>query len=83
MKPTRQLPRLGMRVQISHFSGDVEDGAITAIHDEGRRVVVDCADGPLEFVLSRASAQFLGVEAARDARLHLPASDGARRDGQI
>lgn len=60
-----------MHARISHFGGEVQEGVVLAVHDGGRRLDVRCGEELLEFVLSRASAQYLGSDSGVAARLEL------------
>ena len=70
--PSRPLPRVGARARITHFGGDVEQGTVIAVDDDGRRLRVRGEDGRLhEFVLSLASARFVSAGDAHGPRLEL------------
>lgn len=70
--PSRPLPRVGAPVRIKHFGGGSEAGAVVAVQDEGRRLLVRGEDGEShEFVLSLASARFLSADDAHGPRLEL------------
>jgi hypothetical protein len=70
--PSRPLPRVGARARIKHFGGDVEQGTVVAVEDEGRRLRVRSEEGGLhEFVLSVASARFISAGDAHGPRLEL------------
>jgi hypothetical protein len=83
--PSRPLPRVGARARIKHFGGEVEQGTVVAVEDEGRRLRVSTltgtphdggqagrSDGELyEFVLSPASARFLPAGDPHGPRLEL------------
>lgn len=71
LKPTRPLPRVGSRVRITHFGGDVEAAAVNAVLEGGRRLLVGCEDGEAEFVLSEATAKFVASGSAHGMRLQL------------
>jgi hypothetical protein len=43
--PTRPVPRVGARARVKHFGGGSEDGAVVAVHDDGRRVTVRTLTG--------------------------------------
>jgi hypothetical protein len=71
LKPTRPMPRLGSRVRVTHFGGEVEIATVTAVNDGGRRLQVHCEDGEAEFVLSEATAKFVATGWADGMRLQL------------
>ena len=70
--PTRPLPHVGAPVRIKHFGGNVEQGAVLAIHDDGARLSVEGEEGEVyEFVLSPANARFVSAGDAHGPRLEL------------
>jgi hypothetical protein len=59
-------------VRVAHFGGGFESGVVVAVHEQGRRVRVRCERGEeLEFVLSRATARFVGADGPQGPRLEL------------
>jgi hypothetical protein len=72
LRPTRPLPRVGSHARILHFGGAYEAAVVTAVHDEGRRLVVDAEGGEtFEFLLNAATARFIAAGSAQGARLEL------------
>jgi hypothetical protein len=70
--PSRQMPRPGTPVRITHFGGGYEAGAVLAVHEEGRRLEVRAEGGEvLEFVLSPATARFVSAVSTHGPRLEL------------
>jgi hypothetical protein len=70
--PSRPLPHVGARARIKHFGGEVEQGTVVAVEDEGRHLRVRGEDGErYEFVLSPANARFLSADDAHGPRLEL------------
>jgi hypothetical protein len=66
------LPVVGARARIVHFGGGVEQTAVLAVHDAGRRLEVrDESGATLEFVLNPATARFVSSVGARGPRLEL------------
>jgi hypothetical protein len=60
LKPSRPLPEVGAPARIWHFSGESEPVSIVELREQGRSVVVACADGSQrEFTLRRVSARFI------------------------
>jgi hypothetical protein len=77
MRPTRPVPHVGARARIGHFGGGWEAGTVTAVREQGRRLLVASESGELlEFVLSPATAKFVIAGAGHGARLDLV--DGGR-----
>jgi hypothetical protein len=61
-----------VRARVKHFGGEVEQGTVVAVEEEGRRLRVSGEDGQLyEFVLSPASARFLPAGDPHGPRLEL------------
>ncbi len=72
LKPTRPFPRVGSRARILHFGGQYEPAVVTAVHEEGRRLLVHAQGGEeLEFLLNGATARFILAGSAQGARLEL------------
>jgi hypothetical protein len=70
--PSRPLPRVGARARIAHFGGGFEQGTVTAVYEEGRRVEVRGEGGEAqEFVLSPATARFIAAGSPNGPRLEL------------
>jgi hypothetical protein len=60
LKPSRSIPVVGAPARIWHFSGESEPVTIVELREDGRCVVVACADGSRrEFTLRRVSARFI------------------------
>jgi hypothetical protein len=74
--PSRPVPRPGGRVRIAHFGGGFEEGAILAVHDEGRTLEVEGASGEyFVFELNPATARFLPRGDRHGPRLEMLGSD--------
>ncbi len=71
-RPTRLLPQVGSPARILHFGGAYEPAVVTAVNEQGRRLVV-LADGgeTFEFLLNAATARFIAAGSAQGARLEL------------
>ncbi|HEY2718118.1 MAG TPA: hypothetical protein VGI52_00705, partial [Solirubrobacteraceae bacterium] len=68
--PSRPLPSVGARAQITHFGGGRERATVIAVHDAGRRLLVRTVGGETyEFVLSPATARFVSADSAQGPRL--------------
>ena len=73
MRPSRPVPRVGVRSRIVHFGGGSQPGVVVGVHDEGRRVEVRSDEGELlEFVLNPATARFMSASGPHGPRLELP-----------
>ena len=76
LKPTKPLPHVGSRARILHFGGDYEQALVTAVAEEGRRLVVRAEGGEeFEFLLNAATARFIAAGSAQGARLELLGED--------
>ncbi|HEY1449845.1 MAG TPA: hypothetical protein VGF47_02755 [Solirubrobacteraceae bacterium] len=70
--PSRPLPSVGARAQITHFGGGREQATVIVVHDAGRRLLVRTVGGEThEFVLSPATARFVSADSAQGPRLEL------------
>jgi hypothetical protein len=68
------LPRVGTRARLGHFGGSWENAVVTAVGEQGRRLVVTSEHGEtLEFALSPATAKWVAPGAHRGVRLELVA----------
>ncbi len=78
--PSRPLPSVGAAARIRHFSGELEQATVVAVHDQGRRIEVRTqgtqGGETLEFVLSPATARFVSADSAQGPRLELLAGPG-------
>lgn len=74
LRPTRPLPRVGARARLAHFGGGWERAVVTAVGEQGRRLVVTSESGEtLEFALSPATAKWVAGDGHRGVRLELAA----------
>ncbi|HEY2217081.1 MAG TPA: hypothetical protein VGH21_06270 [Solirubrobacteraceae bacterium] len=70
--PSRPLPSVGAAARIRHFSGELEQATVIAVHDQGRRIEVRTQGSEtLAFVLSPATARFVSADSAQGPRLEL------------
>jgi hypothetical protein len=70
--PSRPVPRVGARARIAHFGGAFELVTVTAVRDQGKRLVIRGEAGEeAEFVLSPATARFVPAGSPHGPRLEL------------
>jgi hypothetical protein len=75
------MPRVGSQARILHFGGAHEPAVVTAVHEDGRRLVVLAEGGEtFEFLLNAATARFIAAGSAQGARLELLGNPGGGAD---
>ena len=71
------MPQVGSQARILHFGGAYEPAVVTAVHDDGRRLLVLAEGGEtFEFLLNAATARFIAAGSAQGARLELMSPPG-------